>query len=108
MVFAFGAFAVVEGAGCRVGAGGALGGQITGTQEPAMVAAGSFEVAADAPGIARYRRESTDASEAWVKLRCGCNFWMIWRCMGGRSFNFAGDSIELALSQLTHFCGRSA
>jgi hypothetical protein len=29
-----------------------------------MVAAGSFEVAADAPGIARYRRESTDASEA--------------------------------------------
>nr|AAF08612.1 unknown [Mycobacterium avium] len=72
--FAFGSFAVVVGPGCGVGTDGDLGGQVTGSQQSSVVAAGAFEIAADAPGIPRYRgqpdtpaRRSTESKA----LMCG-------------------------------------
>jgi transposase len=59
--FAFGSFAVVVGARGGVGADGDLGGQVAGAQQAAVVAAGAFEVAADAARIARYRGQSGEA-----------------------------------------------
>ena len=64
VMFAFGAFAVVVGAGGRVGADGGLGREVAGAQQASVVAAGAFEVAADAPGIAGYRRQPGDAGKA--------------------------------------------
>ena len=62
--FAFGSLAVVVGPGGGVGADGDLGGQVAGSQQSSVVAAGAFEVAADAPGIAGYWGKSGDAREA--------------------------------------------
>ena len=62
--FAFGSFAVVVGARGGVGADGDLGGQIAGAQQASVVAAGAFEVAADAPGIAGYGGQAGYAGEA--------------------------------------------
>src|SRR5271166_1345543 len=64
VAFAFGSFAVVVSPGCGVGAGGDVGGQIADAQQAPVVAAGSFEVAADAPGVTWYWGESADAREA--------------------------------------------
>src|SRR5215469_18653616 len=64
VAFSFGAFAVVVGPGRGVGAGGDVGGQITGAKQPSVVAAGAFEVAADASGVTWYRGEASDGCEA--------------------------------------------
>jgi choline dehydrogenase-like flavoprotein len=58
--FAFGAFAVVVGTRGEVGADGDLGGQVAGAQQAAVVAAGAFEVAADAARIARQMAREID------------------------------------------------
>ena len=62
--FAFGSFAVVVGARGGVGADGDVCGQVAGAEQAAVVAAGAFEVAADAAGISRYRGQAGDAGEA--------------------------------------------
>ena len=41
-----------------------MSGQVTGAQQPSVVAAGAFEVAADAPGVTRDRGQSSDGREA--------------------------------------------
>src|SRR5271165_7423956 len=61
--FAFGTFAVVVGARGRVGADGDLGREVAGAQQASVVAAGSFEVAADASGITGYRCQPGDAGK---------------------------------------------
>ena len=60
VAFPFGAFAVVVDPRCGVGADGDLRCQVTGAQQPSVVAAGAFEVAADAPGVTRDRGQSSD------------------------------------------------
>ena len=62
--FAFGSLAVVVRPGGGVGADGDVGGQVAGAQQSSVVAAGAFEVAADAPGVSRYRGQSGHAGEA--------------------------------------------
>lgn len=62
--FAYGSFAVVEGAGGGIVADRDLGGQLARPQQAPVVAAGSFEVAVDAAGVTRYRGQTGDTGEA--------------------------------------------
>src|SRR5271166_5687799 len=62
--FAFESFAVVVGARGGVGADGDVSGQVAGAQQAPVVAAGAFEVAVYAPGVARHGGQSGYAGEA--------------------------------------------
>src|SRR6516165_8583210 len=62
--FPLGAFAVVVDPRCGVGADGDVRCQVTGAQQPSVVAAGAFEIAADAPGVTWDRGQSSDGREA--------------------------------------------
>jgi hypothetical protein len=58
-------------AGGGIGADGDLGGQGAGSKESTVLAAGPFEVAADAAGITWYRGQPGDAGEAFHGVEAG-------------------------------------
>ena len=70
VAFPLSAFAVVVDPRCGVGADCVVRCPVTGAQQPSVVAAGSFEIAADASGVTWDRGQPSDGREAIGVAEC--------------------------------------
>lgn len=69
MAFASSSFPVVERAGFWVGSKAVVGGHVAGAQQAPVVSAWALQIAGDAAGVVRNRRESGDAGQSISVLK---------------------------------------